>query len=145
MYLNDPLTRPGTVTLPAVAGWHRLLLAQGFYYLLTALWAIVDIHSFQAVTGPKTDVWLVRTVAVMILAASLSMLVAARKPAPSPETTTLAVGCAAGLLAIDVIYVTAAVIPPVYLIDAAAEVGLLLWWVWDVVGEGGRRSPTAEK
>ena len=39
----------------------RLAIGQGAYYALTALWALVHVRSFQAITGPKTDLWLVKT------------------------------------------------------------------------------------
>jgi hypothetical protein len=110
-----------------------LLLTQGVYYALTGLWAIVDLDSFQAVTGPKTDLWLVRTVAVLIVVIAASLLLAARKPEVSAETAVLAVGAPIGLTLIDVIHVSAGVISPVYLIDAVAEVALLAWWGWQVM------------
>jgi hypothetical protein len=37
------------------------LWVQGIYYLLTGLWPLVSIGTFQMVTGEKTDVWLVHT------------------------------------------------------------------------------------
>lgn len=51
-----------------------LLWTQGVYTLLTALWGLVDIDSFMAVTGPKTDIWLVKTVSVLLVAIALSLL-----------------------------------------------------------------------
>jgi hypothetical protein len=110
-----------------------LLLTQGVYYALTGLWGLVDLDSFQAVTGPKTDLWLVRTVAVLVLAIAAALLLAARKPEVSAEIVVLSVAAAVGLALIDVIYVSAGVISPVYLIDAAAEVALLAWWGWQVM------------
>jgi len=35
---------------------------QGLYWLVTGLWGLIDVHSFMKVTGPKTDIWLVKTV-----------------------------------------------------------------------------------
>jgi len=32
-----------------------LAIAQGLYFLATGLWPLVDVGSFQAVTGPKTE------------------------------------------------------------------------------------------
>jgi hypothetical protein len=37
-----------------------IALFQGSYYLITGLWAILDIKSFMTITGPKCDVWLVK-------------------------------------------------------------------------------------
>ncbi|HEX8334389.1 MAG TPA: hypothetical protein VF622_17330, partial [Segetibacter sp.] len=44
-----------------------LLTIQGIYSLITALWGLIDIESFMEVTGPKTDVWLVKTASVLII------------------------------------------------------------------------------
>lgn len=54
--------------------YNLLSLVQGIYTLLTALWALVDIKSFMEVTGPKTDVWLVKTVAVVLLPIAVCFL-----------------------------------------------------------------------
>jgi hypothetical protein len=51
-----------------------LLWTQGIYTLLTALWGLLDIDSFMSVTGPKTDIWLVKTVSVLLVAIALSLL-----------------------------------------------------------------------
>src|SRR5437879_6174180 len=47
--------------LSRVTGFFRAYppLAQGLYFLLTGLWQLLSISSFQAVTGPKHDLWLV--------------------------------------------------------------------------------------
>jgi hypothetical protein len=50
-----------------------ILLVQGIYWLVTGVWGLVDIVSFMKVTGPKTDVWLVKTVSVLIVVISLSL------------------------------------------------------------------------
>ena len=43
-----------------------LALAQGAYYLLTGVWPLVSIGTFQRLTGPKADRWLVKTVGVLV-------------------------------------------------------------------------------
>jgi hypothetical protein len=43
-----------------------VLLAQGIFYLLTGIWPLVSTNTFQKVTGPKQDLWLVRTAGVWI-------------------------------------------------------------------------------
>jgi hypothetical protein len=111
---------------------------QGIYYLSTGVWPLVSIETFQAVSGNKTDNlptgheadhWLVNTVAVLIAADSIVLLFAAwHKQVPS-EVAILALGAAAGLTAIDVVYVLRGVIAPIYLADAAMEVPFILLWV----------------
>ena len=50
------------------------LWVQTIYYFLTAAWGLLDIESFMLVTGPKTDVWLVKTVSILLLAVSFSFV-----------------------------------------------------------------------
>ena len=106
-----------------------LAWAQGLFYLLTGLWAIVDLDSFEAVTGPKTDDWLVKTVGALVTVIGGVLLMAARRRAVSPEVAWLAAGSALALAAIDVIYVSAGTIAPIYLLDAVVEVGLAAAWL----------------
>ena len=48
-------------------------LGQGLYFLVTAIWPLVHIASFMKVTGPKRDIWLVKTVATVIGAVGLAL------------------------------------------------------------------------
>ena len=59
---------------------------QAVYYIVTGVWPLVGIDTFQAVTGPKTDNlptggegdhWLVMTVAVLVLVVGPALLIAA--------------------------------------------------------------------
>lgn len=102
-----------------------LLLTQGAYYLATGLWPILSIKSFQWVTGPKQDKWLVKTMGAMIAAVSAPLLVAGGRGVVSTEALTLAVGAACALGLADVVYSLKRVVSPVYLLDAAVEGGLL--------------------
>jgi hypothetical protein len=108
----------------------RVALIQGGFYLATGIWPLLDIGSFQDVTGPKTDLWLVRTVGVLVAVIGGVLLLAARRGRITDEIVVLAVGSALGLAAIDVIFTMAGTISPVYLADAAAEVGLAVLWGW---------------
>ena len=121
-----------------------LAAVQGLFYAATGVWGLVDLASFQAVTGPKNDLWLVRTVATLVLVVGGVLLVAAARLRVTFELILLAVGCALGLAVIDVVYATGGVISPVYLLDAAAEItlaalwGAALWrWRHDVTVWGG--------
>jgi hypothetical protein len=51
-----------------------VLWVQTIYYLLTAIWPLADIESFMLVTGRKTDIWLVKTVSVLLLAVVFSFV-----------------------------------------------------------------------
>lgn len=116
-----------------------LLWGQGLYYIITGVWPLVSIQTFQWVTGPKTDHlvtgresdhWLVMTVGVLIIAISLPLLMAAWRRRFSVEITVLALASALGLAAIDIIYVLREVIWPIYLLDALAEIILVAGWLF---------------
>jgi hypothetical protein len=51
-----------------------LLWVQGVYTALTSLWGQLNIDSIMAVTGPKTDVWLFKTVSVVLLAIGFTLI-----------------------------------------------------------------------
>ena len=106
-----------------------LALVQGVFYAATGLWALVDLDSFMAVTGPKTDRWLVKTVGILVTVIGAVLLLAWRRGQVAAEVVLLAVGSALSLAAIDVIYVSNRTIPPIYLLDAVVEAGLALLWV----------------
>ena len=105
--------------------------AHSIYYVITGLWPLVSIGTFQKVTGPKTDLWLVKTAGVLITVIGVVMGMAARRPSAKPqrEIAPLAVGSALGLAGIDVVYVAQGRIRPVYLLDALAEVLLAGAWI----------------
>lgn len=115
-----------------------LAYAQGVFYALTGIWPLVHMPSFLAVTGPKTDLWLVRTVGVLVLVVGVVLLVAARRRRVTFELALLAVGCALGLAGIDIVYHALGVIPRVYLLDAAAELALAAAWIIAWTRGGGR-------
>ena len=106
-----------------------LAVVQGLYFVATGVWPLVHMESFLAVTGPKTDLWLVNTVGVLVLAVGLVLLLAAWRRQATAEVFLLAVGSALALTGIDVVYTLRGVIPPVYLVDAVAEVVLVLGWL----------------
>ncbi|HEY0017805.1 MAG TPA: hypothetical protein VGC13_15940 [Longimicrobium sp.] len=106
----------------------RLAMAQGAFYLATGVWPLLHMGSFEAVTGEKTDDWLVETVGALIAVSGAAMLMAGLRRRVTPEIALLAAGSAGALAAIDVIYTARRVIRPVYLADAAVEVGLIGAW-----------------
>ena len=105
-----------------------LLLVHGSFYVLTGVWPLVHMPSFLAVTGPKTDLWLVRTVGALVLVVGSYLLLVALRRSFHPEIALLAAGCALALAVADVIYVSRGVISRIYLADAAVEILLVLVW-----------------
>lgn len=107
----------------------RLALIHGIYFVITGLWPLLHMASFTAVTGPKTDLWLVRTVGVLVLVIGAGLLLAVAKKEITFPMILTAFGAAAGLMLIDLTYVFQGVISPVYLLDAVLEGILLVCWV----------------
>lgn len=105
-----------------------LALGQGVFYTVTGLWPIVHMPSFEAVTGPKADRWLVRTVGGLLSVVGGALWMAGKRGRVSREMRLVAAGSAAVLTAIDVIYVSKNRISPVYLLDAVAETALIAGW-----------------
>lgn len=108
---------------------YYICLLQSIYYIITGIWPLVHIESFIWVTGPKYDIWLVKTVGILILATGLVLLSAARNKRISLEILLLATGNALGLTAIDIYYAGIDRISNIYLLDALAEVVLIIAWL----------------
>jgi len=105
-----------------------LWLVQGLYYVLTGLWSVVSIRTFQWVTGPKSDLWLVKSVGVLLGVIGGVLGVAGVRQRTGVEISLLATESALSMAAIDVIYVAKRRISPVYLLDALIEVMFILAW-----------------
>lgn len=65
---------------------------------------------------------------VLVAVVGLVLVNAARAGRVTRDIALLGVGCAAALIAIDVIFVTRQVIDQIYLADAAVEALLIVWW-----------------
>jgi len=106
-------------------------MAQGAFYVGTGAWPLLHLRSFEAFTGPKTDHWLVRTVAALVVVNGVVQLTsdvaAARR---------LGIGTSAALAAIDLAHAPRGVIGPVYLLDAVVELGWLAAWARAGVAAG---------
>lgn len=119
-----------------------LLLAQGGYYLVTGVWPLVSESTFQRVTGPKIDFWLVKTAGLLISVLGGILLMAAGRKQLSPEVALAGAGTAASLGGVDVVYSARRRISPVYLLDAVLQAAFLVAWggiAWALTR--GRPSP----
>lgn len=73
---------PAPESLPSPGGDSRLsaiLRGQAVFYVLTGIWPSLSMSTFEAVTGPKTDDWLVQTVGVLILVIGVVLWAGASK------------------------------------------------------------------
>lgn len=101
---------------------------QALYFVVTGIWPCLEIRSFQKVSGPKTDIWLVKTVGVLVSVIGGVIGVAGMRQRITPEIVGLAVGSSVGLAAIDVVYSSRGRISRVYLLDALAQALLIVAW-----------------
>ena len=105
--------------LPPVA--RVALTAQAAYYVATGLWPLLHMASFEAVTGPKTDDWLVHMVALLVLVIGLTLAAAVHTGRWGLEIRMLAIGGALAFAAIEIWYVFTGRISPIYLADTLPE------------------------
>jgi hypothetical protein len=62
-----------------------MIVVQAAYYLITGLWPLVSLRTFEMVTGPKTDDWLVRMVGLLAAAIGAALLSGAWRETPKRE------------------------------------------------------------
>jgi hypothetical protein len=108
---------------------NNIIFLQIIYFFTTALWPLVDIKSFEKITGPKTDEWLVKTVSFLILAIAIALFQSWRAKSYPPAIIALAVVSCLGLAAIDFYFSAAKIIDPVYALDGILQVVFVFNWV----------------
>lgn len=124
----------------------RLATAQGAFFVASGLWPIFHLRSFEAVTGPKLEGWLVKTVGALLAVAGAALAVAGRRPAVGVETAVLGAGSAAALATIEVWYAGRhRRIHPIYLADAAVELGIVSAWAAALPGLRPAPDPDAAR
>lgn len=104
-------------------------LAQGIYFFVTGVWPLVSMKTFLMVTGPKTDLWLVKTVGVILAVIGLVLIVAQVNAEINTAIIVLAIGSALSLALVEFVYVAKREISAVYLGDAFLELILIGWWI----------------
>lgn len=105
-----------------------LARAHGVFNVIGGVWPLVHLSSFEAVFGAKTDRWLVRTVAGLLLVNGCSQLAASRRVEGADHAAVVGIGTAATLATIDLIYAPRGRISKVYLLDAVLELGWIALW-----------------
>lgn len=112
----------------------RAASIQGVFYIATGLWPIVSPRSFEAVTGPKRERWLLQTMGGLIAATGASLIVAGRERGARRTRSMLAALSALALGIADVYFVARRRISKVYLADAAVEGGFAAAALHELVG-----------
>jgi hypothetical protein len=103
---------------------------QSVFYTTTGIWPVLEIDSFVWITGPKVDVWLVRTVGFLLATSGAVLGWSAWKKRFSAELVAVMVLQAVTLAVVDVVYSTVGRIDRIYLLDALAETVLVGLWIW---------------
>lgn len=103
----------------------QILRVQGAYYVTTGLWPLLSLPSFERLTGPKVDKWLVQMVGLLAASIGTTLLVGTRQREADDAIVALAVMSALSFSAIDVVHAARRRIPPIYLGDAIVEAAIL--------------------
>jgi hypothetical protein len=107
-----------------------LCLTQGLYFMLTGIWPWVSMSTFEMVTGPKTDDWLVKTVGALVIVVCVVLFRSVWCRQSAPDTVVIGAGTAGALMMIDLLYASQNIISKIYLADAAVEFIFVMAWAW---------------
>jgi hypothetical protein len=108
---------------------NRTALVQAAYFVATGLWPLIDLRSFERITGKKREDWLVRTVGAFVVAIGTALGLSVLRRDVDGHTKALGI---LGALAPAVVETPEALrgrISPIYLADAAIEAILVLLWL----------------
>jgi hypothetical protein len=103
----------------------RVWYFQSVYYILTGASPIVSMRFFELLTGPKTDLWLVKTVGLLAVVIGITIGLAARRRSATVETIVLSVLSAVAFASIDIVYALLGTISRIYLADAVLEIAIV--------------------
>jgi len=81
------------------------------------------------VTGPKTDIWLVKTVSLLLVTVSLCFIASLFIQTDRRPVLVLAIGCCLSLASIDFYYAGKKIISTIYYVDGVLQLIFLFAWV----------------
>jgi hypothetical protein len=113
--------------------------SQAIYTFITAVWPIVNIKTFMLVSGYKTDIWLVKTVSVLLLAISICLLVNASSNKFNFPIVLLSLLVAIGMAYVDFYYSINGTISKIYMADGFVEILFVIGW-FVIILKKSRRS-----
>src|SRR4051812_43345695 len=101
------------------------------YFFVTGIWPFIHSESFFFITGPKTDVWLVKMVGLLATATAISITYALVKTLFNKAVLFFVLSISLSFAVIDCFYAFRGDIRTVYLGDATIEsVFILLYLVF---------------
>ncbi|HLT74991.1 MAG TPA: hypothetical protein VKZ68_07885 [Ohtaekwangia sp.] len=116
--------------LKTTKAFRSLLIVQSVYTLITGVWPLIHIESFIAATGPKEDIWLVKTVGAMLIPVSLALAAFVWINASRIPAILLGGLMAVVFAVIDFHYALADVISNVYMLDGVLQLIFIIGWIW---------------
>ena len=99
-----------------------VLLFQGLYYSLTAIWAIVSLESFSRITQHFGDPFEMYSIAGLALALGLFFLFSSRREELLRPVGFLALGSAIAVIIPEIIFLPREGNPPLFWADFVEEV-----------------------
>ena len=119
--------------------WNRPMLVQAGYYIVTGLWPLFHIRSFEALTGPKSDRFVVESTGLLFAATGATLVAAAADGGRASAARVLSalVAAASTLAALR----HRPRLRVVYLADAAVQAALAAC-VWRHQSQAGDASST---
>ncbi len=103
---------------------------QGTYYLITGLWPFLHLRSFETVTGPKDDIFLLHMTSALIIVIAGALLLSLRQE-KTPPVLFLAVFSPVAFMFIEILYRSQ--INWTYFIDFAIQAVILAALVYSYV------------
>lgn len=109
----------------------HILLAkgQGAYNLFGGLWPLLHMRSFEAITGPKDDSWLVRTVAGILVVVGVVLLRDAFRGHVAQSVRFMAAGISTVLAIVAIVSSLAGFISWLYFFDGLIHLAFALAWM----------------
>ena len=87
------------------------------------------MRTFIAVTGRKTDVWLVKTVGALLVVIGIALIVGSNSEEIKSSTICLGVSSALALALVDIYYGLRKFISKIYLGEAVVELIFVFLWI----------------
>ena len=110
--------------------FRSILIVQSLYTLITGVWPLIHIESFIAATGPKDDLWLVKTVGAMLIPVSVALAAFIWINASKVPAILLGGLTAIVFAIIDFHFALSDVISNVYMLDGLLQLIFIAGWLW---------------
>ena len=98
------------------------------YQLLTAIWPLMDMDSFMLVTGYKTDQWLVKTVALLLICLNATAFYCLLNNKIPVVIIVQQIAMSVALIS-NTYYSIKDVIPDIYLLDVPVQICSIILWI----------------